>query len=255
MSDLLYRVSRRWRRFAIEHFARRTWQLGTTHSYISFTFDDFPRSALRLGGQILSDHGVRGTYFVSCDLLESTGPSGPIASGEDLRYLVQAEHELGCHTFEQLDGASSVPSEYERSIATNRAALARHGVTAAFDVFSYPLNGPTLAVKRIVGRHFSACRWGGQTSNHGSVDLNLLRAYFLDKRSRGHLSDVTRLIERNARERGWLIFATHDVAEEPSEYGCSSDDFATIVRMAVESGSRVLPMGGVCRELGVAARR
>ena len=33
-------------------------------SVVSFTFDDFPRTALEIGGRILEDAGVRGTYTV-----------------------------------------------------------------------------------------------------------------------------------------------------------------------------------------------
>ena len=36
---------------------------------ISFTFDDFPRSALTVGGEILERHGARGTYYASLGVM------------------------------------------------------------------------------------------------------------------------------------------------------------------------------------------
>ena len=32
---------------------------------VSFTFDDFPRSALTVGGRVLRAHGWAGTYFTA----------------------------------------------------------------------------------------------------------------------------------------------------------------------------------------------
>jgi peptidoglycan/xylan/chitin deacetylase (PgdA/CDA1 family) len=246
------RVANKWRRLTIEHFARRRFRLNSGVSYISFTFDDFPRSALLEGGRILSKHGVRGTYFVSLNLLGSMSPSGRIASSDELHTLVGAGHELGCHTFEHLDGTRASAEDFERSIAANRSALAGHGIDAAFSVFAYPLDGPVVGIKRAVGRHFAGCRGGGQTCNRDVIDLNLLKAYFLDRRAGGTLDSVRKLIDLNAAAGGWLIFATHDVVPTPSLYGVQPAYLDAVVRFAIESGARVLPMARVCGELGVA---
>jgi peptidoglycan/xylan/chitin deacetylase (PgdA/CDA1 family) len=246
------RVANKWRRLTVEHFARRPFRLTSGVPYISFTFDDFPQSALLEGGRILLKHGVRGTYFVSLSLLGSMSPSGPIATSDDLHTLVGDGHELGCHTFEHLDGTRASAEDFERSIAANRSALPSHGIDAAFSVFAYPLDGPVVAIKRAVGRHFAGCRGGGQTCNRDAIDLNLLKAYFLDKRAGGTIEAVRKLIDLNAALGGWLIFATHDVVSDPSPYGVQPAYLDAVVRLAVESGSRVLPMARVCEELGVA---
>src|SRR5262249_37414360 len=143
-------------------------------------------------------------------------------------------------------------ADFERSIEANRAALAASHIGARFAVFAYPLGGPVVATKKLAGRRFAACRGGGQTLNRGTIDLNLLKAYFLDKKSRSRVSEIAALIELNARAGGWLILATHDVAHDPSDYGCDPAYFASIVRLAAESGARVLPMTEVCLRLGIA---
>ena len=121
-----------------------------------------------------------------------------------------------------------------------------------FPVFAYPLDGPVLSIKRAVSTHFVGCRFGGQSFNSGVIDLNLLNAYFLDKRNRGDLEAVRTVIEQNAAARGWLIFATHDVAANPSPYGCDPEYFEEVVRLSLQSGARVLPMMQACRELNIA---
>src|SRR5262249_8014759 len=112
-----------------------------------------------------------------------------------------------------------------------------------------------LATKKVAGRRFVACRGGGQTFNHGRIDLNLLKAYFLDSRSRGRVDEVRRLIHANAANKGWLIFATHDVSESPSDYGCDFAYFNRVLQLSTMSGARVLPMGKVCGELGLLKAR
>jgi peptidoglycan/xylan/chitin deacetylase (PgdA/CDA1 family) len=243
------RLWNRWRRFTIDRYARRDFRLGSDVPYVSFTFDDFPRSAFAEGGRILAAQGVRGTYFVSLQLLGSSSVSGVIASREDLRPLLRDGHELGCHTFEHLDGSRSTAAAFERSIEANRAALAEIVPGSDFGVFAYPLNGPVLSIKRAVGRHFVGCRGGGQAFNSGVIDLNLLNAYFLDKRNRGNLEAVRTVIEQNAAARGWLIFATHDVTASPSDYGCEPGFFEDVVRLSVQSGARVRPMMQAYHEL------
>lgn len=246
------RLWNRWRRFTIDRCARRDFRLNSDVPYASFTFDDFPRSAFSEGGRILAEQGVRGTYFVSLQLLGSPSVSGPIASRDDLRALLRAGHELGCHTFEHLDGCRSTVEAFERSIEANRSALVESVPWGALPIFAYPLDGPVLSIKRAVGRHFVGCRGGGQSFNSGVIDLNLLKAYFLDKRNRGKLDAVRRVIEQNAAAHGWLIFATHDVAATPSDYGCAPEYFEEVVRLSLQSGARVVPMMQACRELSIA---
>src|SRR5262249_49113960 len=93
----------------------------------------------------------------------------------------------------------------------------------------------------------------GQSFNVGVIDLNLLKGYFLDWRNCGDLGAVRRMIELNSAARGWLIFATHDVAVSPSRYGCKPAFFAEVVRLAVASSARVVPMIQACEELRIAA--
>ena len=246
------RVANKLRRLSVERLGRRPFTLRSDVPYVSFTFDDFPESAYLEGGRILAEHGARGTYFTSCRLLGQPSPSGLIASRADLPKLLQDGHELGCHTFEHLDGTRSTPAAFERSIAANRASLAETVAEADLpSVFAYPLDGPVLSVKKAVGRHFAGCRGGGQTCNSGVIDLNLLKAYFFDWKNRGDIDDVRRVLAETVAARGWLIFATHDVAAAPSAYGCTPQFFSSVVRLAVESGARVRPMMQACRELGV----
>ena len=112
---------------------------------------------------------------------------------------------------------------------------------AAFGSFSYPIIGPSSAIKRRTGRCYRCCRGGGQRFNVGRIDLNLLSAYFLEK-SRDNPSLVKEVIDGNRLGRGWLIFATHDISKTPTPYGCTPSFFEDIVKYSLDSGATILPV-------------
>ena len=212
--------------------------------YISFTYDDFPRSALEAGGEILSRFNVRATYYVSLGLMGTTAPTGLICSPDDVRNVLVCGHELGCHTYSHCHPSEASPAIFEQSIVENQRVLQELVPGGIFESLAYPIAGPRLGTKQRAGRHFRCCRGGGQTFNVGSMDLNLLKAFFLEK-SRGDIESVKRVIDENCSARGWLIFATHDISNDPTPYGCTPSFFEEIVKYSVESGARVLPVARV----------
>jgi peptidoglycan/xylan/chitin deacetylase (PgdA/CDA1 family) len=181
-----------------------------------------------------------GTYFVSFGLLGSDSPSGLIASEDDLRHALLDGHELGCHTYGHQDSLKASTGQFEQSIFKNQQALAVLLPDATFSSFAYPISSPRPAIKRLTGKHFHCCRGGGQTINVDTADLNLLKAYFLDIRNRNNIDAVKMVIDHNVGCRGWLIFATHDVADAPSRYGCATEYFKAVVEYAARSGASLL---------------
>jgi peptidoglycan/xylan/chitin deacetylase (PgdA/CDA1 family) len=243
-------------RFAVEAtraLVRKHLAIQTPVPLISFTFDDFPRSAFLEAGSILTRYGVRGTYYASLGLMGKPSPMGPMFQAEDVPEVLRLGHELGCHTFGHCHSWNTPADVYEQAIVENQKALTQMLPGVTFGTFAYPFSAPRLGVKRVAGRHFSCCRGGGlrarryfphaggQTFNSGVTDLNLLCAVFLEK-SRDNPEALKRLIDENARARGWLIFATHDVCARPSRFGCTPGFFEQVVQWSSESGARLLPV-------------
>jgi glycosyltransferase involved in cell wall biosynthesis/peptidoglycan/xylan/chitin deacetylase (PgdA/CDA1 family) len=208
---------------------------------ISFTFDDFPRSALLAGGAILKRYGLTGTYFVSLGLAGKETPSGHIFVPDDLTILLEEGHELGCHTFAHCDSWATATKTFENSILENREALNRLFPFSEFKTFSYPISLPRPHTKARIADYFMCCRGGGQTFNVGKADLNQLSAYFLEK-SRGNLQAVKDLIDRNRQVCGWLVFATHDIADIHTPFGCTPEFFENVVKYANDSGAQIVPI-------------
>jgi peptidoglycan/xylan/chitin deacetylase (PgdA/CDA1 family) len=208
---------------------------------ISFTFDDFPRSALHVAGCMLAASDIRATYYTSFGLMGTTAPTGEIFLSEDLAELVRQGHELGCHTFDHYHSWDTPPAEFEASIRRNRETLTRLVPGAQFGSLSYPISNARPGTKRRIAKYFPCARAGGQTFIFGPTDLNHLNAFFIEQ-SRDHPDAILRIIDDTIRNRAWLVLATHDVCGCPTRYGCTPELFRQIVDHARASGAAILPV-------------
>lgn len=250
VKSLWARFKGRYQRAASTHLSKRTLTMQNRDPLISFTFDDFPISALTVGGRILEDHGVFGTYYASLGLMGKTAPTGKIFESEELPLALQRGHELGCHTFAHCHAYNTQSHVFERSIIENRRALRALLPDADFKTLSYPISCPRPGSKMRSAKYFLGCRGGGQTYNVGTIDLNQLQAFFIEQ-SRDCPEAIKEMIDANCEAGGWLIFATHDISDNPTQYGCTPSLFREIVRYCIDSGARVLTVSAALAEVGV----
>lgn len=241
LTQLAAKAHGRYQRSAAEFLFRRPFVINSQVPIVSFTFDDFPRSALHTGGAILKHYGGRGTYYASFGLMGKEAPTGQMFLPKDICVLLEQGHELGCHTFAHCDSWETKTKEFERSVLENEQELLRLTPGGSFRTFSYPISPPRPQTKRTMAKYFACCRGGGQTFNVGTTDLNYLSAYFLEQ-SRHAPELLKSIIDRNREAVGWLIFATHDVCKMPTPFGCTPDLFEEIVQYAVSSGAEILPV-------------
>jgi len=249
-ADPWSRLAGYYRRKVASLVYKRPFSICPQRPLISFTFDDFPQSALNNGGAILNRFGVAGTYYAALGLMDKMSPGGQIFSTDDLPQLFKQGHELGCHTFAHNDSWETSADAFERSLVDNRLALHRLYPDLDFKTFAYPIKLPRPQIKARTSEYFVSCRGGGQRINVGEIDLNQLSAYFLEK-SRNNIQAVKDVIDRNRVACGWLIFATHDVAGNPTPFGCSPEFFHDVVLYAVSSGAQIVPVIEALKLLGV----
>ena len=143
----------------------------------------------------------------------------PVSDASDVAAAISDGHDLGCHTFDHVDGSVVTAAAFERSIKANQAALADSGLDADFKVFAYPLNGPAVGTKRVVERYFAGSRGGGQTFNRDVVDLNLLKSYFVDARSRDNFPNPVQRAGSYAPVNGPALDDLFDFFDFPSPHG------------------------------------
>ncbi len=174
----LSRVAGYYRRHAASMMFRKPLLVRATQPLVSFTFDDFPRSALQNGGAILNRFGLAGTYYAALGLLGKQTESGAIFIEEDLASLLKQGHELGCHTFAHSDSWDTPAAEFEQSIVDNAAALNRLVPGAEFETFSYPINLPRPLTKAKIADRFRSCRGRDRLSTPAKLILISCRRTF-----------------------------------------------------------------------------
>jgi hypothetical protein len=56
--------------------------------------------------------------------------------------------------------------------------------------------------------------------------------------------------QRQARQNGLLIFATHDITDSPGRFGCTPTLFERIVRHSIRYGAKTLPVSEALQIVG-----
>lgn len=219
---------------------------------VSFTFDDFPRSALSVGGRMLEARGWAGAYFAAGGFCGRTVDGLDYFTPEDLLRAQEGGHEIGCHTFNHLRLRGASASAVREDLDRNAAFIQQHLPSVRLTSFAYPYGDLDLGKKRLAARRFPICRgiWPGL--NHGLVDFGQLKAIGLERRALQSL-DVDALLDQAAQCNGWLVFFTHDVSDAPSPFGCDTSSFDAVLDKVAARGFRVLPLknaAGVARFSG-----
>lgn len=225
--------------------ARINWPGGV----VSFTFDDFPRSAWTNGGAILEKYDRRGTYYAAMGMAGTANHLGPMFDIADLQAAHAQGHEIACHTYHHRDCARLMPSDIADEIDRNAVALAGVLGAPAIENFAYPFGGVSISAKSELATRFASCRGTGRGINHGTTDLADLLSTSLYN-STFDRERLCQLIDDAQAQSGWLIFYTHDVADEPSPFGCTPAQFQSIVAYAAQNAP-VLPVRDVLVGLGV----
>lgn len=230
------------RRRFISRIGRRPMAFGNDKTIVSFCFDDFPRSALIVGGAILEAYGARGTFYAAPGLMGTDNELGEQFHRADLDNLLREGHELGCHTFQHLSCRSVTQAEFVADVDEGRKVINR---MTGYDPinFAYPYGHVTASLKKRIGTQMGTCRgiFGGV--NGPVVDLNLLRANSLYG-DIGEIGPVTKLLSDSERG-GWLIFYTHDVRDRPSPYGCTPALLKETVAETLNKGFTIAPVADV----------
>jgi peptidoglycan/xylan/chitin deacetylase (PgdA/CDA1 family) len=238
---------------------RREVPLENREPIVSFSFDDFPRSAYSVGGSILEHFGTRGTFYTAYGLINTCNELGDHFRLDDLDSLLDRGHELASHTYGHLSARSVSCEAFCQDVEKGRQAIEK--VTGSESLnFAYPFGHVTLRAKQALGKpalgkralglNLASARGIFPGFNGPKADLNLLRANSLygDLDGAGRVEE---LIAENCRRKSWLIFYTHDVRPNPSPYGCTPALLEAAASCAAQSGCRILTVREAMRDAGI----
>ena len=238
------------RRQALCSLYTRTVSGGNQDPLVSFSFDDFPRTAYVVGGTILKSLGVRATYYVAPGLMSTTNELGEQFCSQDIHSLLNDGHELASHTFSHVSCRTVSCSTYTHDIDRGRLAIQEVAGVADSGNFAYPFGDVTVKVKRVVGPKVCSSRSIFPGFNGPSVDLNLLRANRLYGDLDG-LDKAKKLILENEKRHSWLVFYSHDVRPNPSRYGCTPALLESAASFAISRGCRIVTIRDALAQIGV----
>ena len=152
-----------------------------------------------------------------------------------MQSLAAKGHEIGSHTYSHVAVARVGRQKLAAELAHNGAFLQGIQYARAPYNFAYPYGEFSFGTKLYLQGKFDSCRSLRPGVNAGSVDLGALKSCELQNASTGRRA-VTEIIAEAVRSNGWLIFACHDVAAEPSRFGVTPDLFAFALKTAREAG-------------------
>ena len=190
---------------------------------------------------MLAKHKWRATFYVAAGLAGVQNHHGQSFDKTDLAGLQAKSHEIAGHTYSHLDCGQSTQKQVLAEIARNNVALTAMGVKSPIEHFAWPYGTTNIGNKTALAGHFKSMRGVMSGVNRGRADLNCLKSAPLF--SGAKLNHTLGLIEGLKKRPGWLILFTHDVRDNPSEWGVTTKEFLETIAAVKASGALVLPVG------------
>jgi peptidoglycan/xylan/chitin deacetylase (PgdA/CDA1 family) len=243
--ELKTRVDNRLSRY----FCTTPFELRNTHPIVSFTFDDFPESAASVGGPILDRYGAKATFYVSGGEVGKWSGHWNGVRAEEIVKLHQHGHEIACHTFSHVRTTDLDAARLAGEIEENRRYLLGLDPSMQVENFAYPYGLGSVRRKTELAKAFRSSRSIIPGINCGTVDLQYLRSTPLVNR---HIDNegIDRIFDEVVAGSGWLIFYGHDVATEPSPYGCTPELLQHALDAAAKRNVAVMTVAGALSAAG-----
>jgi len=245
--DVMAGVSRKVAR----HVTFRPHRMALEAPIVSFTFDDFPASAVENAAPQLEAAGFRGTWYLASGLMGRHENGQLIADAEMVKALAARGHEIGGHTHGHIDVQQTPGPALVADVARNEDEIARLIGARKPMSFAYPFGMISVPSKLTLGHRYPGLRGIKVGINRGRIDLSHLRVQELYDVAQDAAS-IGALLDDILRQPGWIIFYSHDVKVDPTSIGCSPALFGTAVAAVRERGIEVLPVIEVLERIGAA---
>jgi peptidoglycan/xylan/chitin deacetylase (PgdA/CDA1 family) len=233
---------------AARYWPQRRIDVAPTQAIVSFSFDDVPVSAFENGARLLEARGFFGTFFVAGGLAGQRFDGHEMLDVEGYRQLAARGHEIGHHTF-----SHQVPTRlgrgYQADLVRNDDYLSAIIARPARN-FAFPYGLASPLVRGELARRFRSSRSIMPGINRGPTDPDYLKAVEIKRESR--LEMLQAWIDEAVAHRGWLVFFTHDVQDEPGIYGCRTGWLESLIERAVDKGAEVLTVDAALDRMGIA---
>lgn len=223
-----------------ELYYRKCLNVSSKEKLVSFTFDDAPSSAFQNAGNLLNEKDSHATYYVAGCFAQNYNLQTARFQKEDIMKAIDQGHEIACHTFDHThayDGKGF--NQINEDLQTNLNFLRNQFGIDKTQNFSYPFGEQTLALRKAVSKNYQSARSINSGINQGKFDRFNLKSIQLYENSKS-IDEINELIEYFNQTGGWLIFYTHDVEENYSQYGCSENYFKYVLDKCLERKFKIM---------------
>ncbi|MBK8195093.1 MAG: polysaccharide deacetylase family protein [Lewinellaceae bacterium] len=234
------------RKWASISFARKI-NIRLNEPIVSFTFDDAPISAFENGVNILSKFGFGGTFYISLSLMNGVEQETRFTV-QHLNNAIAHHNEIGCHTYGHTDLYTLPFEKGKGDIIQNQEEMDKKVPGYTFRNFSYPFGSQTRAIKQFVSSKFRSARGIEEGINLNGADLYNLKTVKVYEH-RFSPEYLHRKIDEVISNKGWLIFYTHDVMENPTDWGCSPGFFEDVVQYCANHNIKVLTVNDALNQI------
>jgi peptidoglycan/xylan/chitin deacetylase (PgdA/CDA1 family) len=211
----------------------------TDRPLISFSFDDCPQSVMLNALPAMEKRGWRSTIYAAMGLCETTNHLGLHMSEAEIVAAYQSGHEIGNHTFSHLDANAVTTEDFLKDIARTTETFSALGLPKAAS-FAYPYGEVTTPVKKALSGQYKLLRGIHDIGKSEHIDLNQAASQRLYS---GHsLRNCLDIISGLEKTPKWVTFFTHDVRDNPSEFGCTPAEFEQVLETAQSVNAVVLPI-------------
>jgi len=239
----------RIRRRLTNYQAQNKVAVPTDRKIISFTFDDCPLSGIHNGISLLEKENWLSTVYVACGLFDVVNHHGRMMGSGDVTALNDNGHEIGGHTFSHLDANSVDFDSFIENVEKNQAKLNQLGAPVS-QTFAYPYGQAYPKLKKAMQARFNGARGIRPVAHSKSVDLNQIGSVPLFA---GTTKQAVQAINNLGQTGGWLTLFTHDVRNNPSHWGCTTENMKAVITAAKDIGADVMTIENAIAAIGRAA--
>ena len=230
--DLKSRIYRRLTEYRAQNFLK----LPVGKAIISFTFDDCPVSAIHNGVAPMEAEGWLSTVYVSCGLFNADNHLGKHMTSDDAIALHKNGHEIGEHTYSHQDAVTMGLEPFLIDVDRNQEKLANLGIPPS-QTIAYPYGQTFPSLKTVMADRFAGARGISPRLHKQQVDLNQIGSVPLFSST---MDTALNMIDQVQKTGGWLTLFTHDIRENPSEWGCTPGQLSKTIQAVKDSGAEVL---------------
>lgn len=191
-------------------------QFPSDRKVVSFTFDDFPMSAIDNGALILEQAGMRGTFYASLGFFDED----KFPTRKKITELLERGHEIGCHTYSHTH-CGAVPLKQAEADCLKNINELQEITGKEIRSFAFPFGEFSPASKKLAGKLYDTARMVQPGINRNTIDLSALYAVPVDMR--GGIDSVKHWMDNLEQFGGWAICYTHAVCSDPTDYDSTEE--------------------------------